>query len=408
MAPGASLPGNGKPCFFVLRCTRILALTKRFRLFWKNCVKESKTGNFSFWLNKYHVVGVSGEAARKMYLDDRDLDFVQGATLVGHGPDMPGPGHEIFKPDFHNGRSYFLRRLLELQKSEQLAKRLPCVIRDARAAFEAMAKDSSGVTNPSDACYRIVVTQACRVVCTDEIADNPKLLESCVGYLSILQATSSIHSVAVPWLPSWSYMKRRYGRYGISNLVTPLVENRMKKGAARVDDTLQTFVDNGDSKEHIISFFISILFISTANAGALAGAMLNIMAHHTYWQEKVYGEIKAAARAHCTNKNAPLVEQLDSIPLESWESSFPSIDLCFKEAIRMWVAFPMVRLNMGLDAIPIPGSDEVIPPGSFASYNTTEVHYNEELYPNPTVFDPERFLEGREEFKKQTYSCEFS
>lgn len=145
---------------------------------------------------------MSGEAARKMYLDDRDLDFVQGATLVGHGPDMPGPGHEIFKPDFHNGRSYFLRRLLELQKSEQLAKRLPCVIRDARAAFEAMAKDSSGVTNPSDACYRIVVTQACRVVCTDEIADNPKLLESCVGYLSILQATSSIHSVAVPWLPS--------------------------------------------------------------------------------------------------------------------------------------------------------------------------------------------------------------
>jgi len=65
-------------------------------------------------------------------------------------------------------------------------------------------------------------------------------------------------------------------------------------------------------------------------------------------------------------------------------------------------------LNDTPNPIPIPGTDEVIPPGSFACYNTTDVHYNEELYPNPMKWDPERFREGREEFKKQAYGCEYS
>lgn len=57
------------------------------RTFWKSALLGSKTGNFSFWLGKNHVVGVSGEAARKMYLDHRDMDHIKGVVLIGHGPD---------------------------------------------------------------------------------------------------------------------------------------------------------------------------------------------------------------------------------------------------------------------------------------------------------------------------------
>ena len=375
-------------------------------------MQKSRTGNFSFWLGKNHVVGVSGEAARKMYLDNRNLDLIKGITLIGHGPDFINGRatvvHDIWKSTLPNGRTYAQRRLLDLQKSEQLAKRLPYVTRDARTAFEALAQNSSGVTNPAKACFRIVVTQGSRIVGTDEISDNPKLLDSLSGYLRILQSTSSLHLLAFPWLSytSIAYWKRRYGRYGVTNIVTPIVNKRMKKGAPRLDDALQTLIDNGDSKDYITNFMISMLFIVGANAGVLSGAMLNIVTHHPDWQEKIYREIKAAGEAHSKNRNAPLVEQLDSIPIEAWESSFPSIDLCYKEAIRMWVAFPMGRLNDTHNPIPIPGTDEIIPPGSFACYNTIDVHYNEELYPNSMKWDPERFREGREEFKKQTYGCE--
>ena len=370
-------------------------------------MKESKTGNFSFWLGKYYVVGISGEANRKLFLDDHRLDFVTGAELVRMGPDFQPPAHEIFNPNFHNGRSYFQRRLLDLQKSEQLVKRLPRVTKDARATFEALEKLPSGVINPTSTCFSLVVKQGCRIVGTDEISDDPKRLESCIGYCATFLANQDIHTVVLPWLPSKSNIRRHYTTFCLTRLLGPIVDKRMKNGALRKDEALQTLVDNGDSKENIMFFLRITLFIVSANAGYLAGAMLNIMAHHVYWQDRVYGEIKAAAATYSRNKGAPLVDQLDSLPLDAWESSLPSIDLCLKEAMRMWVAFPMIRKNLASEAIPIPRTGEVIPANGFVSYNSTDVHYNEELYPKPMKYDPERVLEGREEFKKQNFGCEY-
>ncbi|KAI2794170.1 hypothetical protein POX_a00760 [Penicillium oxalicum] len=371
--------------------------------FWKDCVAKSKTGHFSFWLGKYHVVGVSGAAARKLFLDNPQFDFVRGATLVGHGPDLVPPLHEIFHVNFQNGRTYFQRRLLDVQKSEQLEKRVPGVTKDARMTFEALRQSASSIMNPTDTCYRLVVQQASRVVCSDEIADAPAVLAKTQSVLSLLMHTSSIHAVALPYLPWLSKLKRRWGRYGLSKIVTPIVQRRRQKDAPRKDDMVQYMLDRGDSPEWMVNFFISTLFISSANAGYLSGAMLNILAHHPDWQSRIYREIATVAETHASNRHALLVDQLDSIPLEAWETHFPSIDLCFKEAIRMWVAFPMIRLNMASHAVPIPGTNEVVPAGSFAAYNTTEVHFNPELYPDPYKYDPNRFSEGREEFKKEAY-----
>ena len=374
----------------------------RSRTFWKNSRDNSKTGNFSFWLGKNHVVGVTGEAARKNFLDNHLLDRVSAAVLHGVGPEEVPPVHDIFKLTSQRGHSYFQRRVLDLMKSEHLEKRLPRVTRDAHIAFEAMAKNPRSITNPIDACYRLVLSQGCRIMCSDEISDTPKLLDTYLYYTSILQHISSGHTSAVPWLPSLSLLKRRYCRNRLSNFITPIVERRMEKGSPRAEDALQVFIDNGDSKDYIITFLISAMFISIANAGKLAGGMLNILAHHPEWQERIYCEIKATARAYSTNKDAPLVEQLDSISLEAWDSSFPFIDLLFKEAIRLHVIFPMIRQNVSPNPIRVPGTDEVIPPGSFVAYHTGDVHYNEKLYPNPRKLDP--FRETREEFK-QSYYC---
>lgn len=374
---------------------------------------RSKMGNFSFWLGKNHIVGVSGEAARKMYMDDRRLHLIKGITLIGHGPDFINGRstviHDIWKGTGSSGRTYAQRRLLDLQRSDELAKRLPRVTRDARSAFEAMAMNPFKVTNPSKACFRIVATQGTRIVATDEIADNPELMNTLFSYLPILQFTNTLHLLAFPWL-SWfspAYWKRRYGRRGLTNIVVPIVNRRMQKGAPRADDALQTLIDSGDSKDFITNFLISMLFIAGANTGVISGSMLNIVAHHREWQERIYAEIKVSAAAYSKNKNLPLVEQLDLLPVEGWEQMSASLDLCYTEAIRMWVAFPMGRFNDTSDPIPIPGTNEVIPPGSFACYNTIDVHYNEKLYPDPMKWDPERWREGRKEFEREAYGCEY-
>lgn len=348
-----------------------------------------------------------------MYLNSHDLDPIAGIMLIGHGPDaIDGKSSvlpAIWTTTMASGRLFAHRRILDLQKSEQLTKRLARVTKDSRQAFEDMAKGLSGVINPTKVCFRIVVKQYSRVMGTDEISDDPMILERLIYYMNILQNTSSVHLLAFPWLSYFSvaYWRRRYGRWGFSNIVTPIVNKRLMKGAFRVDDALQIFIDNGDSKNYIIDFLISMLFIAGANAGVLSGAMLNIIAHHPDWQEKIYCEIKDTAAAHSINKDASLVDQLDSMPLSAWESLSGSLDLCLKETIRMWVSFPISRKNITRRPINISGTDEVIPPGSYSAYHSSDVHYNEKLYPDPMRWDPERFCEGREEFKKEDYGCKY-
>ncbi|KFY14210.1 hypothetical protein V492_02775 [Pseudogymnoascus sp. VKM F-4246] len=377
--------------------------------FWKDCVAESKNGHFSFWIGKNHIIGLSGAAARKMYLDSRDLDPIGGSMLIGHGPDIIDGKSSIipaiWTTTVTGDRLFAHRRLLDLQKSEQLTKRLARVTKDCRDTFSSMSTNSFGVINPTKSCYPIVVKQYSRIVGADEISNNPKMLEKLQYYMHILQTTSSVHLLAFPWLSYFSvaYWKRRYGRWGFSNIVTPIVNKRMMKGALRVDDALQLLIDNGDSKTYIIDFLISMLFIAGANATVLTGAMLNIIAHHPDWQERIYREIKATAASHSTNKGASLVDQLDSMPLSAWESLSQSLELCFKETIRMWAVFPVSRRNITDHIINIAGTHEVIPPGGYTAYHSTDVHYNENLYPDPMRWDPERFCDGREEFKKEDY-----
>lgn len=394
----------------------IFKLTTTPRDFWRKSVARSKTGNFSFWLGKNHVVGVSGEAARKMYLEDRRLHQIKGITLIGHGPDfIDGRStviHDIWKGTGSSGRTYAQRRLVELQRSELLAKRLPLVTRDARQAFESMAKGPSDIISPAKACFGLVTIQGTRIVGANEIAEDPKLLQSLLTYIPILQFTNTLYLLAFPWLSYFSlgYWKRRYGRWGLTRIVKPIVEKRMAPGAPRVDDALQYLIDRGDSKDYISTFLVSMLFIAGANTSVISGSMLNIVAHHPDWQERIYAEIKASAAAHCTKQAAdkPLVEQLDLLSLEGWEKMSVSLDLCYQEAIRMWVAFPMGRYNDTSEPIPIPGTNEVIPAGSFACYNTIDAHYNEKLYPEPMKWDPERWREGRKEFEAEIHGCEYS
>ncbi|EXU98415.1 cytochrome P450 [Metarhizium robertsii] len=326
-----------------------------------------------------------------MYLEDRRLHLIKGITLIGHGPDLINGRstviHDIWKGTGPSGRTYAQRRLLELQRSDLLAKRLPKVTRDARTAFEAMRMNESSVINPSKTCFRIVITQGSRIVATDEIADNPELLHSLFLYTQILQFTNTLHLLAFPGISYLSpgYWKRRYGRRGLQKTVESIVNRRMARGAAGGDDTLH------------------MLFIAGANTGVVSGSMLNIVAHHQDWQGKIYNEIKSSAAIYATDKTRklPLVDQLDQLPIEAWEKMSESLELCYKEAIRMWVAFPMGRFNDTPDAISIPGSNQVIPPSSFAFYNTIDAHYNEKLYPNAIKWDPERWSEGRMESPTQ-------
>lgn len=386
------------------------SLMKLFRSFWQTCFRQSDTGNFSFWLGRRHVVGITGAAARKVFFDTPSLDFVSGAIILPFGIHFWPPIHDIFKPGFAKGvnNTYFLRRLADSMTSKQLNKYFPRMLKETRDGYDYLLRNNpKRVIKPTEI-WRTVFRQNCRLVFSDEVVDNADLAAVCGTSVDNLLHTFSHYNVPFPWLPSPSYIKRRLARYRLLKVTTAVVDKRIASESPSVDDPLQTAIENGDKREHMIEYFTSVMFISTTNAHAIAGQILNIMAIHTDWQEKIYQEIVAAADVHSKDKTAPLVDRLGAIPLEAWENSFPSFELCLTETIRMWTSFGVTRLNTSPDTIPIPGSDEVVPGNTFVIYNSTEVNFSEKLYPNPTKFDPERFTEGREEFKQEPYGCQCS
>jgi cytochrome P450 len=292
-------------------------------------------------------------------------------------------------------------------KTEQLTKYVPIVAKDARAGLEALEASSVNDVVSAPDIWRTVFRQNARLAYNNRAVDDPVLFKQYVDNVGTLLHTYSPFNTLFNWLPEPAYIRRRLARWRLVRLVTAEVDKRMAPGAAREDDPLQILLDNGDKKDFIIEFFVSILFITTTNAHVISGHLLNIMAIHPDWQEKIWREIKTAVDTHAKHRHGTVADRLQYLDLNAWETSFPILNLCMKEAIRMWTSFSVTRLNTSPNAVPIPGTNEVIPSNTFVIYNSTEVNFNEELYPNPGKFDPERYLEGREEFKKETYGCKY-
>jgi len=86
------------------------------------------------------------------------------------------------------------------------------------------------------------------------------------------------------------------------------------------------------------------------------------------------------------------------IPLSAWEGELPCTDLVIRETIRLSLNLSIPRRNTQRN-ITIDGV--TIEKGDFVMYSAAQVHLNPDIYPNPTTFDPGRYILGREEDKKE-------
>ena len=118
--------------------------------------------------------------------------------------------------------------------------------------------------------------------------------------------------------------------------------------------------------------------------------MLIYLAHHPEWKEKVQAEITSAARKYCSDPNAALVDQLTSLPIEIWEKCFPIVDLCLRESIRLQSNNVAMRQNVSGKDVHV--ADALIPNGAFVGYHKADIHKNKDVYPNPDIWNPGRFL----------------
>lgn len=75
----------------------------------------------------------------------------------------------------------------------------------------------------------------------------------------------------------------------------------------------------------------------------------------------------------------------------------PILELVIRETIRITATGAALRRNV-LEDISFSGG--IVKPGEFVTYSLGDAHMNPEIYPQPDLFDPDRYTAGREEDKK--------
>ena len=96
----------------------------------------------------------------------------------------------------------------------------------------------------------------------------------------------------------------------------------------------------------------------------------------------------------------PLHKRLSAVPVSAWEEGIPTLDLVLRETLRLTMNGTVLRRNIWED---LSITNKRLPKGDFLAYPLSDAHLNPDIYDDPHVFDPTRFLPGREENKKQNY-----
>lgn len=370
---------------------------KRWSWF-KQSSDASQTGSFSFHAGGHFVVGVSGDKAREWFFNSRELDFNQGyAALFRQGPNVEAFDDAAGR--VHDDSRDFYKRLAFLLKSEQLRRRLPFLISDAQEAMEELRNEPSGLTDPFESIHRMVFRLTLRVVGAKEIADDRKMLEDLIRYYSIIDDCTTPAYVLFPNLPSPAKIKHVYTSKRLHVMLRTIIENRMAS-SEKHDDPLQHYIDEGDRPHKIISFLLGAFVAGTVNSGVNAAWVLCFLACSPEWVSKIYQEICDTAAKYTRNPSAPLRKQLCDIPLEAWESEFPTVDICLRDSLRLNLAGTAFRKNTSGRDLPIPGSNEVVPANAIVAYAVADNLLNPNLYSNPLEWDPARYLPDRAEDKK--------
>ncbi|KAI0878743.1 cytochrome P450 6A1 [Hypoxylon argillaceum] len=368
--------------------------------FTREALQASKTGNFSFYIGKKQLVGISGAEGRKLFFESKDLNFPQAfAELLTGQPQAPSQGHE------DNFAQVFQKALIPLMKKDNFVKNLDLLTGDTRAACEALAAAPPSkadadwrVTDPFESLYEIVYQLTMRTVGANDIAEDPKLLRHTLSIFDWFEKSDSFAKVIFPWLPTLNHFLRLY--YGTKlALVFREIINKREKTGKKGNDALQFLMDRGLTLSNIVGFEIGALFAGQLNSGINAGYLQIFLTQNPEWMARLREEVDGVIARHRAGPSQSRADVLDGLTIEEWEAEFPLIDLALRETIRFCLPGATFRKNMSGHDIPIGESGEVIPDGAFAIFLVEDSMFGD-WYSDKWKWNPSRYFEENAEDKK--------
>ncbi|KAI0799377.1 cytochrome P450 6A1 [Xylaria sp. FL0064] len=368
--------------------------------FVRDAMQASKTGNFSFYIGKKQLIGISGAEGRKLFFESKDLNFPQAfAELLTGQPEAPKDGHQ------DGFAQEFTKALVPLMKKENFVKNLDLLTGDTRAACEALAAAPPSnadpdwrVTDPFESFYEIVYQLTMRTVGANDIAENPKLLKHTLSIFDWFEKADSFAKVIFPWLPTVNHYMRLYYGAKLAFVFRDIIEKRKKTGQ-KGNDALQFLIDRGLTLPNIVGFEIGALFAGQLNSGINAGYLQLFLTQNPEWMARLREEVDGVVAKHRTSPSQSCADVLGTLTIEEWESEFPLIDLALRETIRFCLPGATFRKNNSGHDIPIGESGEVIPNGAYAIYLVEDSMFGD-WYTDKLKWNPSRYFEENAEDKK--------
>ncbi|KAF9557038.1 cytochrome P450 [Agrocybe pediades] len=365
--------------------------------------KESGRSAFRFNVVQHRVVSFSGEKARQAFFNEPGLSLVQGyKILTGGWPELKDIDFQSDKDGQYiqdKVEEGFVKRILALIRKDRILATLPHLFVDLNRLMDDWG--TAGTMNPFDEIYELVFQMTIRMSTCKEIADDKKVVQEIAKQYWAVEHSASPFFLLFPSFPSPMKKAKAKATTALYKILLSFVQQR-RNSPTRTTDPIDLFIAQGDTDDNIVGTIIGVVFSGVINTGTTTCWNLLCLGSSPVWKEKVIEDFKKLLHNNTpAMADEPIYKRLASIPYTAWEDELPAVDLVIKETLRIIGSSSAMRRNIHHD-ITVDGVS--IKRGDFMTYQAADAHFNPDVYTDPKKFDPGRYLEGREEDKKEAYA----
>ncbi|XP_072395741.1 cytochrome P450 6k1-like isoform X1 [Diabrotica undecimpunctata] len=188
--------------------------------------------------------------------------------------------------------------------------------------------------------------------------------------------------------PQWvNKLKLEFLPTDASNYLCNIVLNTMKirKDTERRNDVIDALKDMKENNQFddrdsdiVISGIVFQFFLAGYESTSTTIAfLLYNLAKNICIQEKLRNEIRCSLKKHGSLTYDAIMD-------------IPYLDMCVDESLRMYPVLPFYERKCNED-YHVPNSEVIIEKGKAVLISSYAFHMDEKYFPNPNIFDPERF-----------------
>ncbi|KAF7328159.1 Cytochrome P450 [Mycena venus] len=361
---------------------------------WNFLRTATEKGSVSFHLFNQSCIALSSDA-RQAFFSDWLTDPTLGyAIMLAGTPNLSKDFTKTVGIDITlGGRSY--KFLTALIRKERVIAKMPTLYAYAYNHISGFG----ATTDPFESFPEIIFRLTVSIVTSSNIAANQAACNALLQIFIGLEKAATPVTVLFPWFFGPDRMRRFYLMKQFYNVMLDTIAERKKEGRNE-DDAMQFLIDQGLSTMEITQFAIAVLFTGNANTAVVAPTLLCDLAMHPSYLSQVRDELETFISSFNSDMSLPLQARIQSIAYDDWTKPgcLPILERCLKETIRLRVGTPLHRLNNTEKDVKM--GRVIVPRGTIATFHTSFVHHDEKIFPEPFVWDPERFSPERAEDKK--------